>query len=113
MLETARGGILRSGLGFDRCDIAVVTNVAADHLGLGGIDTMADLARVKAVVPQSVFRDGKSVLNADNEWTADMARTARGEIIYLQHERRNPVVREHLRATGPRGRAAAKRGTAR
>ena len=58
VLETARGGILRSGLGFDRCDIAVVTNVAADHLGLGGIDTLADLARVKAVVPQAVFRDG-------------------------------------------------------
>ena len=83
VLETARGEILRSGLGFDRCDIAVVTNVAADHLGLGGIDTMSGLANVKAVVPQSVFRDGVSVLNADNEWTADMARTARGEIIFF------------------------------
>ena len=60
VLETARGGILRSGLGFDRCDIAVVTNVTSDHLGLRGIDSLADLAKVKAVVPQSVFRDGAS-----------------------------------------------------
>ena len=52
VLETARGGILRSGLGFDRCDIAVVTNITSDHLGLHGIDTLDDLARVKAVVPQ-------------------------------------------------------------
>jgi cyanophycin synthetase len=50
VLETARGGLLRSGLGFDRCDISVVTNVAADHLGLGGVETLQDLARVKAVV---------------------------------------------------------------
>jgi cyanophycin synthetase len=100
VLETARGGILRSGLGFDRCDIAVVTNVTADHLGLGGIDTLAELARVKAVVPQSVFRDGKSVLNADNQWTAEMARTARGEIIFFSLDEENPVIREHLRNRG-------------
>ena len=108
VLETARGGILRSGLGFDRCDIAVVTNVAADHLGLGGIDTLADLARVKAVVPQSVFRDGKSVLNADNEWTAAMANSARGEIIFFSMDEESSVVRDHLRN---RGRAVVLRQT--
>lgn len=100
VLETARGGILRSGLGFDRCDIAVVTNITSDHLGLQGIETLADLARVKAVVPQSVFRDGKSVLNADNEWTAEMSRTARGEILYFSMDEDNPIVREHLRNKG-------------
>jgi cyanophycin synthetase len=100
VLETARGGLLRSGLGFDRCDIAVVTNVTADHLGLAGVDTLAELAKVKAVVPQSVFRDGVSVLNADNEWTADIARVARGEIIFFSMEEENPVLREHLRARG-------------
>ena len=100
VLETARGGILRSGLGFDRCDIAVVTNIAADHLGLHGIDTLDDLARVKAVVPQSVFRDGKSVLNADNEWTASMASSARGEIIFFSMEEESPALREHLRQRG-------------
>jgi cyanophycin synthetase len=108
VLETARGGILRSGLGFDRCDIAVVTNVASDHLGLAGVDTLADLARVKAVVPQSVFRDGTTVLNADNQWTADMARQSRGEIIFFSMQEENPVIREHVRA---RGRAVVLRET--
>jgi cyanophycin synthetase len=108
VLETARGGILRSGLGFDRCDIAVVTNVTSDHLGLAGIDSMAELAKVKAVVPQSVFRDGVSVLNADNEWTADIARLARGEIIYFGMQEDNATLREHLRG---RGRAVVLRPT--
>ncbi len=108
VLETARGGILRSGLGYDRCNIAVVTNVSSDHLGLRGIDTMAELARVKAVVPQSVLRDGATVLNADNEWTVDMTRTARGEIIFFSMNEDNPVLRDHLRE---RGRAVVLRET--
>jgi cyanophycin synthetase len=108
VLETARGGLLRSGLGFDRCDIAVVTNVTPDHLGLGGVGSLAELAKVKTVVPQSVFRDGVSVLNADNEWTADMARVARGEIIFFSMDEESPVLREHLRA---RGRAVVLRQT--
>ncbi len=108
VLETARGGILRSGLGFDRCNIAVVTNVTSDHLGLKGIDTLAELARVKAVVPQSVLREGASVLNADNEWTVHMADTARGEIIFFSLDEDNPVIRDHLRE---RGRAVVLRDT--
>jgi cyanophycin synthetase len=108
VLETARGGILRSGLGYDRCNIAVVTNVTSDHLGLKGVDTLAELARVKAVVPQSVLRDGATVLNADNEWTVDMTRTARGEIIFFSMSEDNPVVRDHLRE---RGRAIVLRET--
>jgi cyanophycin synthetase len=108
VLETARGGILRSGLGYDRCNIAVVTNVTSDHLGLKGVDTLAELARVKAVVPQSVLRDGATVLNADNEWTVDMTRTARGEIIFFSMHEDNPVVRDHLRE---RGRAIVLRET--
>ena len=87
VLETARGGILRSGLGFDRCDIAVVTNVAVDHLGLSGIDTLDDLARVKAVVPQAVFRDG--VIGAQRRQRVDRRhgpdRAGRDHL--LQHER--------------------------
>ena len=108
VLETARGGILRSGLGYDRCNIAVVTNISSDHLGLKGIDTLAELAKVKAVVPQSVLRDGASILNADNEWTVDMTRTARGEIIFFSMNEENPVVRDHLRE---RGRAVVLRET--
>ncbi|MEA2525032.1 MAG: cyanophycin synthetase [Thermomicrobiales bacterium] len=100
VLETARGGILRAGLGFDRCDVGVVTNVASDHLGMKGVETMEDLARVKAVVPGSVFRAGASVLNADNPWTVEMAREARGEIIFFSLDESNPVIHEHLREQG-------------
>ncbi|HEV2527782.1 MAG TPA: cyanophycin synthetase [Thermomicrobiales bacterium] len=100
VLETARGGILRSGLGFDRCNVAVVTNIASDHLGLRGVDTLSDLARVKAVVPQAALRDGASVLNADNEWTVEMQRTARGEIVFFSLDENNPVIRDHLRERG-------------
>ncbi len=108
VLETARGGILRSGLGYDRCNIAVVTNISSDHLGLKGVDTLGELARVKAVVPASVLRDGASVLNADNEWTVEMTRVARGEIIFFSMNEDNPVIREHLRE---RGRAVVLRET--
>ncbi|HEV7330525.1 MAG TPA: cyanophycin synthetase [Flavisolibacter sp.] len=67
VLECARGGLLRSGLAFDKCDCAIVTNVAADHLGMGGIDTVEQLAEVKAVVPQTVAENGYAVLNADDD----------------------------------------------
>ncbi len=100
ILETARGGILRAGLGFDRCDVAVVTNIAADHLGLAGIGTLQELARVKAVVPAATFRDGYVVLNADDPLCVEMTSRARGEVIYFTMNEDNEVVREHLRARG-------------
>ncbi|MEC7527702.1 MAG: cyanophycin synthetase, partial [Bacteroidota bacterium] len=64
VLECARGGLLRAGLGFKKCDIGVVTNVAGDHLGLKGIHTIDQLAKVKGVIPETVHKDGYSVLNA-------------------------------------------------
>jgi cyanophycin synthetase len=100
VLETARGGILRSGLGFDRCDVSVVTNISADHLGLGGIDSLRELARVKAVVPAATFRDGYVVLNADDPWCVEMTSRSRGEVIFFTMDENNEKVREHLRARG-------------
>ncbi|OLY90639.1 cyanophycin synthetase [Cnuella takakiae] len=67
VLECARGGLLRAGLAFDKCDCAIVTNVAADHLGMGGIDTVEQLAKVKSVVPQTVMENGYAILNADDD----------------------------------------------
>ena len=67
VLECARGGILRAGLGFHNCDVAVVTNVAEDHMDLGGIDTLEKLARVKAVAAHTVFQKGYAILNADDD----------------------------------------------
>jgi len=83
VLETARGGILREGLGFDRCDVGVVLNVSADHLGLKGVDTLEDLAAVKSVVTEAVSRRGCSVLNADDPLTIRMARHAGGRVAYF------------------------------
>ena len=68
ILETARGGILRSGLGFSRCDIAVITNIQEDHLGLSDIHTLDDLSKVKSTVVKSVKKDGWAVLNGDDEY---------------------------------------------
>jgi cyanophycin synthetase len=80
VLETARGGILRAGLGFRECDVGVVTNVQPDHLGLKGIETIEDLAWVKSVVVEAVRPGGTSVLNADDETTLRMRRRAGGRI---------------------------------
>src|SRR3546814_3947549 len=81
VLETARGGILREGLAFRHCQIGAVLNVAPDHLGTKGIETLADLAKVKSVVVESVARQGHSVLNFDDPITRGMARHARGRIV--------------------------------
>lgn len=67
VLECARGGILRSGLGFDKCDISIITNITSDHLGLGDIETLEELQKVKAVVAHSTFEDGYVILNADDD----------------------------------------------
>ncbi|WP_201306094.1 cyanophycin synthetase [Roseomonas harenae] len=83
VLETARGGILREGLGFEECDVGAVLNIQADHLGLKEVDTLEDLAAVKSVVVESVRRDGCSVLNADDPLTLAMERHAGGRIAFF------------------------------
>jgi cyanophycin synthetase len=83
IFEVARGGILREGLGYDRNDVAVVTNVTGDHLGLGGITSLGQLANVKAVVVEAVPRSGTAVLNADDPFVARMARHCAGRVVYF------------------------------
>jgi len=83
VFEVARGGIVREGLGYDRNDVAVVTNVTGDHLGLGGIDTMRQLASVKSVLVDAVPKTGTAVLNADDPLVARMARSAGGRVVYF------------------------------
>src|SRR5688572_29081403 len=74
VLETARGGILRSGLGFSQCDIGIVTNITEDHLGISDIDTLEDLALVKSVVVRSIKKDGWAVLNAEDSGCVGLAK---------------------------------------
>ena len=100
VLETARGGLLRSGLAFKRCDIGVVLNVAADHLGIGDIDTIDELARLKAVVPESVKSDGYVVLNADDHRVADMANRIDAQVVYFSMDAKNELVRSHVKNGG-------------
>ncbi len=95
VLETARGGIVRSGLGFDFCDVGAVLNVTSDHLGLGGVDTLEGLARVKRVIPE-VTR-GTVVLNADDEQTLKMAAFSPAtHIMYVTRNPEHELVREHI-----------------
>jgi cyanophycin synthetase len=100
VLETARGGILRSGLAFPQCDVGVVLNVAADHLGLGDIHTIEQMARVKAVVAEAVSEEGYAILNADDEWVAGMAEKVIGKVCYFSMTLDNPLVRSHVQQGG-------------
>ncbi len=99
VLETARGGLLRAGLGYRRCDVAACLNVASDHLGLKGIDTLEQLAEVKRI-PLEVARD-TAVLNADDELCLLMADYTQAEhLCYVTMNPAHSLVKEHIRAGG-------------
>ncbi|HEY9825406.1 MAG TPA: cyanophycin synthetase [Stenomitos sp.] len=100
VLETARGGILRSGLAFTHCDVGVVLNVDADHLGLGDINSIGEMARLKAVVAESVHSDGYAVLNADDENVVAMAEYVKSKVAYFSMNPENALVRSHVQSGG-------------
>ncbi|MCP5086120.1 MAG: cyanophycin synthetase [Rhodobacteraceae bacterium] len=99
VLETARGGLLRRGMGYERCDTGAVLNIDADHLGLKGVETVEDLARVKRIVVE--VATGTAVLNADDELCLKMAGHTKAEnICYVTMNANHPLVREHVRRGG-------------
>lgn len=100
VLECARGGLLRAGLGFKKCDVAIVTNVAEDHLGLKGIHTIEQLAKVKAVVPETVLPDGYAILNADDDLVYDMRRNVNCNVALFSMDENNPRVKALQRLNG-------------
>ncbi|MEJ7693246.1 Mur ligase family protein, partial [Daejeonella sp.] len=100
VLETARGGILRSGLGFGHCDIGVITNIQEDHLGISDIHTLEDLARVKEVVIKSIKNEGWAILNADNKHCVNIGKNIHCNLAYFTLDEKNPEVREHCRKGG-------------
>ncbi|TRU73023.1 MAG: cyanophycin synthetase [Microcystis viridis Mv_BB_P_19951000_S69] len=100
VLETARGGILRSGLAFNQCDVGVVLNVAADHLGIGDIDTIEQMAKVKSVIAEVVSAEGYAVLNADDPLTVSMAEKVKGRVAYFSMSPDNPIIHDHIRRGG-------------
>ncbi|MEO5997871.1 MAG: cyanophycin synthetase [Chitinophagaceae bacterium] len=95
VLESARGGILKSGLAFQNCDIAIVTNVTADHLGLGGIDTIEQMAKVKAILPETVFPHGFTILNADDDLVYDMRTNLDSNVAFFSMDENNPRIQKH------------------
>ncbi len=111
VFETARGGILREGLGYGKNDVAVVLNVTGDHLGLKGIDTIEQLAAVKQVVVEAVPKTGWAVLNADDALVVDMRKACSGSVILFSMQEKNELVDRWVRRgrkavvleRGPRG----------
>ena len=102
VLETARGGVLREGLGFDRCNVAVVTNIGmGDHLGLSYISTVEDLAVVKRMIVENVAATGYAVLNAADPMVSNMAQSCPGEVIFFALDPLHPIMATH-RAQGRR-----------
>jgi len=100
VLETARGGILRSGLAFESCDVGVVLNVAADHLGIGDIETIEQMAKLKSVVVEAASPKGYAVLNADDPLVAAMAARVKGQVAYFSMNPENELVKNHTQGGG-------------
>ncbi|PKP50637.1 MAG: cyanophycin synthetase, partial [Bacteroidetes bacterium HGW-Bacteroidetes-12] len=100
VLETARGGLLRAGLGFATCNVGVVTNVAADHLGLKGIHTIEQLAKVKGVIPESVMPSGYAILNADDELVYNMRSELKCNVALFSMDEENARIKRHAKRGG-------------
>ncbi|MBD2714865.1 cyanophycin synthetase [Microvirga sp. STR05] len=100
VLETARGGMLRSGLGFHTCDVAIVTNVAADHLGMRDIYTVEEMAAVKGVLPRTVRKNGWAVLNADDDLVYAMREKLDCRVALFSMNEHSPRIREHAENGG-------------
>jgi cyanophycin synthetase len=94
VLETARGGILRAGLGFSRCDIGIITNIQEDHLGLSDIHTLEDLARLKATVVKSVRKSGWAILNAEDEYCVKIGEELSCNVAYFSMDEENPLIKK-------------------
>ena len=100
VLECARGGLLRAGLGFHNCDIGIVTNIAEDHLGLKGIHTIDQLAKVKGVIPESVLPEGYAILNADDELVFEMSRTLKCKVALFSMDEENIHIKKQQSSGG-------------
>ncbi|MEO6313711.1 MAG: cyanophycin synthetase [Chitinophagaceae bacterium] len=100
VLECARGGILKSGLAFQHCEIAIVTNVAEDHIGLGGINNIEQMAKVKAVLPETVFPHGYAVLNADDDRVYAMRKGLDCNVALFSMDEHNPRIKKHCSGGG-------------
>lgn len=97
VLETARGGIIRSGLGYDLANVGIITNISDDHLQIDGVKNLQDLAFVKSLVVEAVRSDGYAVLNADDALTPFISKRINCNIIYFSRNKDNILLQKHLR----------------
>ncbi|AOT69120.1 cyanophycin synthetase [Geosporobacter ferrireducens] len=100
VLETARGGIVNRGLGYDLADVGVITNITDDHLGIDGIETMEDLAHTKALIVEAIKDDGYAVINADDEYCLSVRDKAYGNLILFSKDSNNKYVVKHIKDGG-------------
>jgi len=100
ILESARGGLLRAGLAFSSCDVGIVTNVAPDHLGLKGIHTIEQLAKVKGVVPETVRAGGYAILNADDDHVYAMRKNVNANVALFSLDENNPRIKAIAKVGG-------------
>jgi cyanophycin synthetase len=100
VLEVARGGLVRAGLGYDESDVGVILNVTLDHVGQDGIATLDELAHVKSLVAEAVCATGVTVLNADDPYVARMSAVANGEVIFFTGSPENLIVHKHVAGGG-------------
>ncbi len=100
VLETARGGIVRGGLAYDKANVAVITNITADHLGQDAVDSLDDLVHIKSLVAECVWDDGTVVLNADDPKLVELGKRLRARISYFSVNEDNPVLQRHLACGG-------------
>lgn len=100
VLECARGGILRSGLGFNKCDISIITNISDDHLGTKDIETLEELAKVKGVVAKSTKKDGYTILNADDDLVYNMQQFTNCKVAIFSMDENNPRIKTHCENGG-------------
>jgi cyanophycin synthetase len=100
VLETARGGIIKKGLAYDLADVAVITNITEDHLGLDGINTLDDLANVKSLVGEAVKSNGYVVLNADDKMSKTIVERMKSKIIFFSMNKENDLLRENINKGG-------------
>lgn len=94
VLETARGGMIRNGLAYDEADVAVITNIREDHLGIDGVDSMEELCYVKSLVGEAVKEDGYVVLNADDYWSKSILNRIKANIIFFSKDSNNPLLKQ-------------------
>lgn len=100
VLETARGGIIRSGLAYDLSDVGVLTNLSEDHLGIDGVETLDDLLFIKSLVIESVKPNGYAVLNADDPMVVQASNRVNCNIIYFSKQEDNLIIHKHILAGG-------------